>query len=79
MVLNLRIFLSMTSALCLVLLQVMANTSLMSARKAALDEMSQRASKMGANAIIGVSFQYSTVGAQNGMLMITCNGTAVVV
>ena len=23
---------------------------------------------MGANAIIGVSFQYSTVGAQNGML-----------
>lgn len=41
--------------------------------------MSQRASKMGANAIIGVSFQYSTVGAQNGMLMITCNGTAVVV
>ena len=53
--------------------------SLMSARKAALDEMSQRASKLGANAIIGVSFQYSTVGAQNGMLMITCNGTAVVV
>ena len=39
----------------------------------------QRASKLGANAIIGVSFQYSTVGAQNGMLMITCNGTAVVV
>ncbi|MDU5755476.1 MAG: heavy metal-binding domain-containing protein [Veillonella sp.] len=34
---------------------------------------------LGANAIIGVSFQYSTVGAQNGMLMITCNGTAVVV
>ena len=41
--------------------------SLMSARQAALDEMSQRASKLGANAIIGVSFQYSTVGAQNGM------------
>ncbi|MBS6748407.1 MAG: YbjQ family protein [Veillonella parvula] len=36
-------------------------------------------SLMNANAIIGVSFQYSTVGAQNGMLMITCNGTAVVV
>ena len=52
--------------------------SLMNARKAALDEMSQRASKMGANAIIGVSFQYSTVGAENGMLMVTCNGTAAV-
>lgn len=53
--------------------------SLMNARQAALDEMSQRASKMGANAVIGVSFQYSTVGAENGMLMVTCNGTAVVV
>ena len=46
--------------------------SLMNARKAALDEMC-------ANAIIGVSFQYSTVGAENGMLMVTCNGTAVIV
>ena len=53
--------------------------SLMNARQAALDEMSQRASKMGANAVIGVSFQYSTVGAENGMLMVTCNGTAVIV
>ena len=51
----------------------------MNARQAALDEMSQRASKMGANAVIGVSFQYSTVGAENGMLMVTCNGTAVIV
>ena len=52
--------------------------SLMSARKRLLMKC-LNASKMGANAIIGVSFQYSTVGAQNGMLMITCNGTAVVV
>lgn len=49
--------------------------SLMSARQAAIDEMAKRASKIGANAVIGVSFQYSTVGAQNGMLMVTCNGT----
>ena len=53
--------------------------SLMSARQAAIDEMAKRASKIGANAVIGVSFQYSTVGAQNGMLMVTCNGTAVVI
>ena len=53
--------------------------SLMNARQAALDEMSQRACKMGANAVIGVSFQYSTVGVENGRLMVTCNGTAVVV
>ena len=51
----------------------------MNARQAAIDEMAKRASKIGANAVIGVSFQYSTVGAQNGMLMVTCNGTAVVV
>ena len=53
--------------------------SLMNARQAAIDEMAKRASKIGANAVIGVSFQYSTVGAQNGMLMVTCNGTAVVI
>ncbi|ETS91991.1 MULTISPECIES: YbjQ family protein [Veillonella] len=53
--------------------------SLMKARQAALDEMASRAQKIGANAIIGVSFQYSTVGETNGMLMITCNGTAVVI
>ena len=53
--------------------------SLMKAREAALDEMAARAKKQGANAIIGVSFQYSTVGQENGMLMVTCNGTAVVV
>ena len=58
---------------------IVGENSLMNARQAALDEMSQRASKMGANAVIGVSFQYSTVGAENGMLMVTCNGTAVVV
>ena len=51
----------------------------MKARQAALDEMASRAQKIGANAIIGVSFQYSTVGETNGMLMITCNGTAVVI
>lgn len=52
--------------------------SLMNARKAALDEMSQRAKDLGANGVIGVSFEYNTLGQNGGMLMITCTGTAVV-
>ena len=53
--------------------------SLMKARQAALDEMAKRAKDLGANGVIGVSFEYNTLGQNDGMLMITCNGTAVVV
>ncbi|MCI6407047.1 YbjQ family protein [Veillonella caviae] len=53
--------------------------SLMKARQAALDEMSDRAQKIGANAVIGVSVQYNTLGQDGGMLMVTCTGTAVVI
>ena len=53
--------------------------SLMKARQAALDEMAKRAKDLGANGVIGVSFEYNTLGQNGGMLMITCNGTAVVV
>lgn len=52
--------------------------SLMNARKAALDEMAKRAKDLGANGVIGVSFEYNTLGQNGGMLMITCTGTAVV-
>lgn len=48
------------------------------ARENALREMEQRASAMGANAIIGVDLDYEVLGAQNGMMMVTCSGTAVV-
>ena len=54
-------------------------TSLMKARQAALDEMADRAQKIGANAVIGVSVQYNTLGQDGGMLMVTCTGTAVVI
>ncbi|WP_277302149.1 YbjQ family protein [Veillonella caviae] len=53
--------------------------SLMKARQAALDEMADRAQKIGANAVIGVSVQYNTLGQDGGMLMVTCIGTAVVI
>ncbi|WP_251423690.1 YbjQ family protein [Veillonella agrestimuris] len=53
--------------------------SLMKSREAALEEMAQRAKEKGANAVIGVSIQYDTVGPEGGMLMVTCSGTAVVI
>lgn len=52
---------------------------LMQAREEALKEMQERAQAMGANAVIGVKMDYETLGADSGMLMVTCSGTAVVV
>ena len=45
----------------------------------ALREMEQRAAAMGANAVVGVDIDYEVLGADNGMLMVTASGTAVVV
>ncbi len=47
------------------------------ARENALAEMESRASAKGANAIIGMKMDYEVLGADNGMLMVTCSGTAV--
>ena len=52
---------------------------LLTARTNALEEMKTRAAALGANAIIGVKMDYEVLGADNGMLMVTCSGTAVVV
>ena len=51
---------------------------LLTARTNALEEMKTRAAALGANAIIGVKMDYEVLGADNGMLMVTCSGTAVV-
>ena len=50
---------------------------LMTARQKALDEMADRAQRIGADAIIGVKMDYEVLGETNGMLMVTCSGTAV--
>ena len=52
---------------------------LLTARENALEEMKTRAANLGANAIIGVKMDYEVLGSDNGMLMVTCSGTAVVV
>ena len=51
---------------------------LVNARQNALREMEQRAMSMGANAVVGVDIDYEVLGADNGMLMVTASGTAVV-
>jgi len=52
---------------------------LIEARESALKEMEQRAASMGANAVVGIDVDYEVLGSDNGMLMVTANGTAVVV
>ena len=51
---------------------------LIGARQSAMEEMQQRAAAMGANAVVGVDIDYEVLGADNGMLMVTVSGTAVV-
>lgn len=48
-------------------------------RETAQDEMEMHAKELGANAIVGVSYGYETVGPNGSMLMIAINGTAVVI
>lgn len=50
---------------------------LQKARIIAFEEMTQQASELGANAIVGIDIDYETVGAQGGMLMVSVSGTAV--
>lgn len=52
---------------------------LIEARRNALDEMAQRANKLGANAVVGVDIDYEVLGQGGNMLMVTASGTAVIV
>ena len=53
---------------------------LLTARGQALQELEQRASELGANAIIGVKVDYEAISNQgSNMLMVIASGTAVVV
>ena len=49
------------------------------AKAIAIDEMSQQARELGANAIVAVDLDYETieVGGGGGMLMVSASGTAV--
>lgn len=47
------------------------------ARQIALDELDSQASRLGANAVIGMDLDYEVI--RDGMLMVTASGTAVLV
>ncbi len=49
------------------------------AKDTALSEMQERASQLGANAIVGIDIDYETVGQSGSMLMVAVSGTAVII
>ena len=52
-------------------------SKLVDAREIAMDEMKDKAQRMGANAVVGVDLDYEVI--RDGMLMVTASGTAVVI
>ena len=50
---------------------------LLEARAQSLQEMERRAEQLGADAVVAVKMDYEVLGADNGMLMVPCSGTAV--
>ena len=48
------------------------------ARETAMAEMQKKAQELGANAVIGIDIDYEVLGQNNGMLMVSVSGTAVV-
>jgi uncharacterized protein YbjQ (UPF0145 family) len=47
------------------------------ARQTAIAEMTDKAARLGANAIVGVDIDYATIGSNGSMLMVSATGTAV--
>lgn len=47
------------------------------AREQAIREMAERAQERGADAVLSMDLDYEVLGASNGMMMVTCAGTAV--
>ena len=52
---------------------------LIEAKETAIKELEERATRLGANAIVGIDLDYETVGQNGGILMVTVSGTAVVI
>ena len=47
------------------------------ARESALKEMQDEARRLGADAVVGIDYDYGTLGANGSMLMVAVSGTAV--
>jgi uncharacterized protein YbjQ (UPF0145 family) len=50
---------------------------LQKARRIALDELADAASKLGADAVVGIDLDYEVLGSGGSMLMVAASGTAV--
>ncbi|WGE69821.1 YbjQ family protein [Actinobacillus equuli subsp. haemolyticus] len=53
-------------------------SKLNSARQEALAELEKEAKRVGANAVVGVSMEYQSMGGDKGMFIVVATGTAVV-
>lgn len=49
------------------------------AKNIAMAEMQDYATKLGANAVIGIDLDYETMGGTGSMLMVSASGTAVII
>lgn len=49
------------------------------AKAIALVELEEKAKGLGANALVGIDFDFETIGANNSMLMVSVSGTAVTI
>jgi uncharacterized protein YbjQ (UPF0145 family) len=47
------------------------------AREITFSELEQRATELGANAIVGIDLDYEVVGKDGSMMMVSVSGTAV--
>ncbi len=47
------------------------------AREEALEELAQKAAKLGGNAVVGVDLDYEVLGQNGSMMMVSVTGTAV--
>ncbi|ABY69073.1 YbjQ family protein [Actinobacillus pleuropneumoniae] len=54
-------------------------SKLNSARQEALAELEKEAKRVGANALVGVSMEYQSMGGDKGMFIVVATGTAVVI
>lgn len=52
---------------------------LLEAKDTAIKEIQERASYLGANAIVAIDIDYETIGANGSMLMVAVSGTAVII
>ena len=51
--------------------------ALKDAREHAMADMRDAAKRLGADAVVGIDLDYEVLGKENGMLMVSINGTAV--